>query len=110
MTNNLLEEALQYFREGQVYQQLFNAIRQKYESLGRFGGTIDVTSYSEQEVEAIALFMGVSPHHLRQRGKLTVAQFEQRLQKTRFAGVSLHALLEAYYGERVQSKKALQEA
>lgn len=109
MTNKLLEEALQYFREGQVYQQLFSAIRQKYESLGRFGGTIDVTSYSEQEVEAIALFMGVSPHHLRQRGKLIVAQFEQRLQKTRFAGVSLHALLEAYYGERVQSKKARQE-
>lgn len=110
MTNNVLEEALQYFREENVYQRLFSAIRQKYESLGRFGGTIDLTGYSEQEVERIALFMGVYPHHLRRRGKLMLAQFEQRLQETRFAGITLHALLEAYYGERVQSKKSLQEA
>lgn len=104
-----LKEALYYFKSDKSYALLFGLLRKKYESLGRFGGSIDLESFSKQEIETLALFMGISPHHLIQRRKLMAAQFEQQLNKTRFAGLSLHELLEGYYGERLQSKKTKME-
>lgn len=109
MKSEKLDEALQYFKRDKRYAALFRLIRQKYESLGRFGGSIHLEGFSKHEIEALALFMGMSPHHLEQRRKLMIADFEQRLQDTRFAGITLHALLEAYYGERLQSRKTRNE-
>src|SRR5690606_8342844 len=56
-----------------------------------------------------ALFSGISPHHLVREGKLMLSDFEQFLQQSRFAGISLHELLEEYFGEKLQSKKSAKE-
>ncbi|MFD0961681.1 TIGR02679 family protein [Paenibacillus chungangensis] len=102
-----LDEALAYFKEKKGFKSLFLLFRKKYESLGRFGGSIDLGTFSDQEVEELALFMGASPHHLMNKGKLMLSAFEQRLQQTRFAGISLLELLEAYDGQKLQSRKAV---
>src|SRR5690606_4147040 len=99
-------EAVQYFKEKKGYSALFLLFRKKYESLGRFGGAIDLEPFSDEVIEELALFMGVSPHHLIRKGKLMLSEFDQRLQQTRFAGISLHELLEAYSGQKLLSKKA----
>ena len=104
-----LKEALHYFKSDKSYDLLFGLIRKKYESLGRFGGAIDLEGFSNREIETLALFMGMSPHHLLQRRKVMVTQFEQQLNRTRFAGLSLHELLEGYFGEHLQSKKTRME-
>ncbi|MCV4234493.1 TIGR02679 family protein [Virgibacillus sp. LDC1] len=102
-----LEEALLYFKGKKGYDALFLIFRKKYESLGRFGGAADLTSFTDEEIEEIAVFMGESPHHLVRKGKLMLSHFEQRTQQTRFAGITLHELLEAYWGEQIQSRKAV---
>ncbi len=104
--NRPLDEALTYFKQKKGYAALFLLFRQKYESLGRVGGAVDLACCSDEEIEELALFMGASPHHLVRKGKLMLSDFEQRLQQTRFAGISLLELLEAYFGQKLQSKKA----
>lgn len=48
-TNELLEECMLYFKARPVYKKLFLKIRDKYTSLGRFGGTALLTSLSREE-------------------------------------------------------------
>lgn len=107
MMSRKLEEALLYFKGKQGFDALFLLFRKKYESLGRFGGTADLTNLTAEEIEEIAVFMGESPHHMARKGKLMLSHFEQRMQQTRFAGMTLHELLEAYWGEPIQSRKAV---
>lgn len=101
-----LDEALQYFQHKKGFQSLFMLFRKKYESFGRIGGTIDLSKLSSEDIEELALFMGQSPHHLVRKGKLKLSDFDQRLLQTRFVGITLHELLEAYFGESLQSRKA----
>jgi uncharacterized protein (TIGR02679 family) len=108
MSGKMLE-AVQYFQVKKGFQALFYLIRKKYESLGRIGGSIKLSNFSHEEMEGIALFMGESPHHLLRKGTLKLSDFESRLMQTRFNGISLHELLEAYFGEKILSKNALKE-
>jgi len=101
-----LDEALQYFKNKKGLHSLFILFRKKYESFGRFGGTIDLSILSDHAIEELALFMGQSPHHLMGKGKLKLSDFEQRLMQTKFAEITLQELLEAYFEESLQSKKA----
>lgn len=104
-----MDEALQYFRKGNGFRALFLLFRQKVQSLGKIGGTVQLAQLVREDMEELALFMGASPHHLVRKGKLELAEFEARLQQTRFAGVSLHTLLEAYFGEKLRSKREEKE-
>lgn len=104
-----LMEAVQYFQSKKGYDALFRLFRKKYESLGRIGGSVKLSGFSPEEMEEVALFMGASPHHLLQKGTLLLLDFEHRLKQTRFSGISLHELLEAFFGEKIQSKNAVKE-
>ncbi|WP_158702764.1 TIGR02679 family protein [Paenibacillus faecalis] len=106
MMSRKLDDALVYFKGKKGFDVLFLLFRKKYESLGRFGGAVDLACFTDKEIEEVAGFMGEYPHHLVRRGKLMLSHFEQRLQQTRFAGITLHELLEAYWGKQLQSRKA----
>ena len=56
--NVQLEECLHYFRSNSVYEKLFWKIRRKYESLGRFGGSVVLEKLSIEEKEKIGGFFG----------------------------------------------------
>ncbi|MBO2945204.1 TIGR02679 family protein [Paenibacillus sp. F411] len=107
MMSTKLDEALLYFKRRKGFEVLFLLFRKKYESLGRFGGSAELSSFTDGEIEEIAVFMGESPHHLMRKGKLLLSSFEHRLQQTRYAGITLYELLEAYWGKPLRSKKAL---
>lgn len=104
-----LEQALQYFRKKKGFYTLFLLFRKKYESFGRFTGTVDLSKFTNEDIEQFALFMGQHPHHMVRKGKLKIAEFEQCIQQTKFSGISLHQLLEAYFNERLVSKKKEKE-
>ena len=78
-------------------------MKKKYESLGRIGGTISVSSFSAEEKEAIASFFG------KEMSRVSLAAFEQQLANTRFAGISLVELLSCYFGEPLVTKKEQQQ-
>ncbi|GAC91997.1 DNA topoisomerase IV subunit A with TOPRIM domain [Anoxybacillus flavithermus NBRC 109594] len=99
---NRLDEAVQFFRGERSFHRLFCEMKKKYESLGRIGGAISVTSFSTEEKEAIASFFG------KEMSRVSLAAFEQQLTNTRFAGISLIELLEHYFGEPFVTKKEQQ--
>ena len=56
--SRILQECLTYFRNNSVFEKLFQKIRRKYESLGRFGGSVVLEKLSLEEKEKIGGFFG----------------------------------------------------
>ncbi|BAQ10200.1 hypothetical protein OXB_1729 [Bacillus sp. OxB-1] len=100
-----MQDALEFFRSEPAYGKLFQAFRNKYESLGRLGGNISTDSFSEEELEQIARFFGISTTRLRRKGAVALLDFESQLRMTRFGIMDLKALLDAYFGEEIFSKR-----
>lgn len=103
-----LKQAVAFFKSEQVYTKLFPLFRKKYESLGRIGGTVPTAPFNDKELEQIAAFYGVPVSQLQRKGSLSLKRFEEQLGLTKFHSIHLHALLEAYFGEAILSKKEQQ--
>ncbi|MBB4824519.1 uncharacterized protein (TIGR02679 family) [Sporosarcina luteola] len=100
-----MREALTFFKSEPVYGKLFLAFRKKYESLGRIGGNVTAAMFSEDELEQLAKFFGVTADQLRRKGSVSLLDFERQLFETRFSELDLKALLDAYFGEEIRSKR-----
>ncbi|WP_085992266.1 TIGR02679 family protein [Oceanobacillus senegalensis] len=100
----MIKEALAYFSDDTSYHRLFSLFKKKYESLGRIGGTVKVDHFTVEELVAIARFFGLTVTELRQKGKISLEGFDKQLQSTKFVGVNLKTLLEAYFNEPLYSK------
>ncbi|WP_163971841.1 TIGR02679 domain-containing protein [Oceanobacillus halotolerans] len=101
----MIKEALAYFSGDRGYRRLFSLFKKKYESLGRIGGTVKLDQFTMDELEAIVRFFGVTASGLKQKGKLSLEGFERQLRSTKFDGISLKELLEAYFKEPLVSNK-----
>lgn len=100
-----LAGAIAYFKSEHGFDRLLRLFKLKYESLGRVGGSVKVDTFSEAQLEAIAAFTGQTFYNLKLKPFVSLSHFEQQLQKTKFEGLSLQALLEGYFGESLISKK-----
>ncbi|MGF7186535.1 uncharacterized protein (TIGR02679 family) [Desulfitispora alkaliphila] len=109
MANTLLEQALEYFNADRGFRQLFTLFRKKYESLGRIGGTVKITTLSDSELASVARFFGLQPDELKEKGTVSLLAFQEQLNQTKFESLELLALLEGYFGEEILSKKVAQE-
>src|SRR5699024_7634872 len=92
-----------------AYHPLFILFRKKYESLGRIGGTVKITSFSKKDVAEIGQFFGVPGEQLAKKGTISLVEFEKQLENTRFSANKLYDLLDAYVGEVILSKKEDQQ-
>lgn len=101
----MIQEALRYFSDGDGFRRLFSLFKKKYESLGRIGGTVKLDSFSDEELISLARFLGTTSKQLQKTGKISLEQFEKQLQATKFEGIQLKELLEAYFGESLVSNK-----
>lgn len=100
----MMKEALYYFQESN-FDRLFTLFKKKYESLGRIGGTVKIDTFNDMELSAIARFFGLASDELRETGRISLSEFDRQLQRTKFSGVTLKDLLEAYFAEPLISKK-----
>lgn len=107
--SNQLEEAVQFFKSEKAYHKLFLLFRDKYESLGRIGGTVKISTFSFEELMEIGPFFGLPGEQLVAKGSISFVDFEKQLAKTKFSSVSLKSLLDAYFGEVMTSKKEQEE-
>lgn len=101
----MIDEALAYFSGDKGYRRLFSLFKKKYQSLGRIGGTVKISDFSDEELKPVARFFGMVPSELKQKGKVSLERFEKQLQATRFENIRLKELLEAYFNEPLISKK-----
>lgn len=106
--NEIRREAVNYFKSEKAYHSLFKKFREKYQSIGRIGGTVPVRFFSKEELAVFAKFFGVSVSELEKKGSLSLQKFEEQLEKTRFQGIGLKTLLDDFFGEVIYSKKEME--
>ncbi|MDD4808245.1 MAG: TIGR02679 family protein, partial [Oscillospiraceae bacterium] len=98
----MANECADYFRRRHGFDRIIRQILDKYQGLGRMGGTITLTDATLEECDALRGLVGRAfSNPLR----ISLAEFDAALQKTRFAGVTLHALLEAYFEVPIHTKQ-----
>lgn len=95
MSNNM--ECAAYFRSQKGLDRLFLAMRKKWQAYGRCAGKVKLAGCTAEERKALEKLLGMS---LTDKDVIiSLAQVEGALQETRFAPITLKALLEAYFQE-----------
>jgi uncharacterized protein (TIGR02679 family) len=104
-----MNNKVQHLKDEPGFVKLFTLFKNKYRSLGRIGGTVDIRSLTEAEIEAIAGFLGQSANTIREKGKLSLLGFEQELSQTVFSRYSLVQLIEEVLQESIFTKQEEQD-
>ena len=102
--NRHLQECLKYFRSNSVFEKLFQKIRRKYESLGRFGGSVVLEKLSMEEKEKIGGFFG-KDYRKQKTITVSIENFEKAIQNSRFADCNIEEIMTGYFGEKLVAKK-----
>lgn len=108
---NSRKECAAYFKKQKGYERCFLELRKKWESYGRIAGRILLCDATDEELRAMSGILGRNFYDNEIR--FTMREFEEALQKTRFASVSVKDLLEEYFGEELstnQEKTAAKKA
>ena len=105
--NKLLEECMLYFKARPVYKKLFLKMRDKYAGLGRFGGTVLLTSLSREEKNQLGGFFQ-KDYTVNKTITISADLMERCLASSKFAGLTWELILETYFGELLQAKKELE--
>ncbi len=101
MNNN--QACAKYFRCHSAYDRCFQALWKKWRSYGRVAGKITLKNTSESERKAIGSILGKGLDE--ETIHFSMAEFEAGLQTTRYAPVEMKALLEAYFGKKLQTNQ-----
>ena len=100
MNNN--EMCAAYFKGQTAFSRCFLEFEKKWKSYGRVAGIIILKNASEKERKAIGGIIGKTFYE--DTVRFSFSEFEQGLQKTRFAPVDMKKLLETYFGKMLVSK------
>jgi uncharacterized protein (TIGR02679 family) len=108
MDKELVDECVSYFKSSPGYTRMFAALKKKWESMGRFGGRIEISNPSKGEIEAIRKLV---IRNCLDGGNLsfTVSQLKKALAQTKFEGVELEDLVFAYFGKPLETNKDLKK-
>ena len=98
---------ISYFKMHPAYEKLFIKFKEKYESLGKTGGSISLSSFTADEIKIFALFLGIPQVELMKKGKIFLQPFEKCLTGRKFPELTLHQLLEQYFGCDIRGKRAV---
>ncbi len=101
--DKLLKEAVEFFQLEQGFKRLMQGFIKNYRSLGRVGGTVKLKNITSQEKEALSGLLG-KDYSRQMSATISVKKFVESLAKTKFSGVNLHELLQAYGGGKVLTK------
>lgn len=89
--------AVKHFERG-PFAKVLEAFRVRYERIGETAGTIYTAPLSHEELVALADFMDMSVYALELERKISLKNFEEKLQ-VKYPGVKLEQLLRVYFGK-----------
>ena len=99
-----LQQCVQYFKEREEFKGLLKKSKEKYRSLGRIGGNIKVTLLSKAEQDAFEAFFQIR-YPVGEESKISLQLIEDKIGESRFGEFSLPEIMEAYFGEKLISRK-----
>jgi uncharacterized protein (TIGR02679 family) len=100
--HHLIKEAAKYFG-APAFSNLMQQMIERYRGLGRIGGSVKLTNPSPETLKAVG---GVLGKDLTGKKEVTVSltTFDQAIQETRFAGVTLFEILNHLAGGNLTTK------
>jgi len=99
-----LEECIQYFRQRPVYRKLFLKVRDKYRSLGHFGGTVQLSGLTPEECGQLGGFFQKN-FAGKKTLSISAAAMTKALENSRFSGLKWETVLQGYFQEELVGKK-----
>ena len=108
----VLEEAVQYFKNNNGYLRLLKGIKNKYVSYGEMKGNVIITNPTKAERQALSGLMK-KDYSKNKTITINIIKLQNQLQNTRFSGVDLKDIINTYFKEEIitnkDSKKKYQE-
>ena len=105
MNSNI--ECAAYLGSQRGYQRCMKELRKKWKSYGKVAGRITLKETTEEERRAIGGIVGKIFYD--KDICFSFAEFEQGMQRTRFAPVNMQEVLEAYFGEKLSTNQGQKE-
>lgn len=103
-----MKECQSYFKSRSVYKKLFVKMREKYASLGHFGGRILLSGLTREEKEQLGGF--VQKDYMGKRNvSISMQTLQNALKGSRFSAFTWEEILEEYFGEPLLVKKAVEQ-
>lgn len=102
----LLRQAIEYFKKEKGFHRLLNRFVEKYQSMGRIGGSVKLAALTEVEKESLSSLLR-RDYSKQKAATIALEDFEKALQKTRFEGIDLKDLLDGYKGEEITTRAAM---
>lgn len=100
-------ECAEYLKRNPAYGRLMGELRRKWESYGKVTGQITLKQTTEEERRMISGVVG--KQFSESTVRVAFSDFEQGLQKTRFAPIEMKTVLEAYFGISLHTNKEQEE-
>lgn len=100
------QKCADYFKSQQGYCRCLEELRKKWRSYGKAAGRITLEQTTPEERRVIGGILGKTFYE--ETIRFSFAEFEQGLQKTRFAPVDMKAVLELYFGETLCTNQGRQ--
>lgn len=97
-------ECAKYFKLKKGFKRIFEGIREKYRSLGSFGGTITLHNLTLDEKDALSGLLK-KDYYSKKSASIRVERFIEALNETKFQGVNFEEVIKEYFGENILSKK-----
>ncbi|WLR52518.1 TIGR02679 domain-containing protein [Bacillus tianshenii] len=93
------QEAILFFRSEPGFEKLFIHMRKRYQSLGRIGGTVSLTQYTDEEKQALGAFFGKDFTYAT-KPSISLKGFATALENTRFSSIPFEELLSLFFRGR----------
>lgn len=100
------KECIGYFKKNRGFHRLLEGMRDKYQSLGSFGGTIQLDHLTKEEKDALSGLFRKDYYHKKSVG-IKADQVLKALEDTKFQGVNMETVIQEYFGSELLSKKEM---
>lgn len=102
------EELAAYFLSKQGFNRLFNCLKRKYISLGKYSGSFKIQRLTGEEAETFTNFFGTI-YKKGSTAKMSFDKINKTLKKTKYKNFTWDKLFLYYFGSEIPTKKQVKE-
>ena len=107
LDEKLKEEAIRYFAGKPVMVICIKQIHKKYESFGRFTGTISKSLFKKVDTEPLLTFMGLAQWE--KTKSIKISDFLRNYEQSKFEPIPFELVVESVSGKQLKTKQELAE-
>ena len=107
LDEKLKAEAILYFAGKPVMVICIKQIHKKYESFGRFTGTISKSLFKKVDIEPLLMFMGIAQWEWEKSKSIKISDFKRNYEQSKFEPIPFELVVESVSGRQLKTKQEL---